>query len=161
VLKVLVEIGVQNRRGTCWAHCATYDITTVSTLVITMLESKTHTRVVTATSSGEHTTGELIAVEFGTRERSKRAMLTALKCLGCTLVCLFIPGAHFILVPLGLLLTPVVTFFVWRVRTKILSAKIACPKCGGTVQVLTMQERYPLYETCSSCHREIAITVAH
>jgi len=126
-----------------------------------MLESKTHTRVVTATSSEETTTGELLAVEFGSRERWKRAVVTALKCLGCTLVCLFIPGAHFILVPLGLLLTPVVAFIIWRVRTKILSAKVTCPKCGGTVQVLTMQERYPLYETCAACHREVSITVAH
>lgn len=123
-----------------------------------MRESKTHTRTIIATSAGEKSTGELVAIEFGSRERSKRAGVTALKCLGCTLVCLFIPGAHFVLVPLGLLLTPVITFFVWRVPTKIVSAKVTCPKCGGTVQVLTMQERYPLFETCATCHREVVVT---
>jgi hypothetical protein len=125
-----------------------------------MLESKTHTRTVSVKSAGETSTGDLVAVEFGSRERSKRAIVTALKCLGVTTVCLFIPGAHFILVPLGLLLTPVISFLAWRVKTKIVSAAIKCPKCGGTVQVLTMQERYPLYETCGSCHREVSITVA-
>lgn len=125
-----------------------------------MLESKTHERTVVATSAGENSSGELVVVEFGSRERSKRAILTALKSLGVTTVCLFIPGAHFILVPLGLLLTPLFAFLIWRVRTKIVSAKIGCPKCGSPVQVLTMQERYPLYETCGVCHREIAITAA-
>lgn len=83
----------------------------------------------------------------------------AAKCLALTILCVAIPGAHFILVPLGLLVvTPGMTVYAWRVRTKIVSAKIECPKCNAALNVLTTQEQYPFYENCPSCHRQVTLT---
>ena len=120
-----------------------------------------HTRKILATSNEATTHGTMEVVEFSEQGRVKRAWMMALKCLGVTVLCVFIPVAHFFLVPLGLLVvTPIMTIYTFRVKTKILSAKVDCPACHKPLNVLTNKERYPFYENCSSCHRQIALTQA-
>lgn len=120
-----------------------------------------HTRTIIATSNEATTRGTMEVLEFSEQGRVKRAWLMALKCLGATALCVLIPVAHFILVPLGLLVvTPIMTLYTFRVKTKIVCAKITCPACHSPLNVLTSQERYPIYENCSSCHRQIALTQA-
>ncbi len=125
-----------------------------------MTHSTIHTRSVLSTFSEASAPGTVEVIEFSQGDRVKRGVSTALKCLGVTLVCLFIPGAHFILVPLGLLLTPVIVLMVARIPTKILSSNVSCPKCCVPLAILSTKERYPLYENCSTCHREIMIVRA-
>ncbi|MEY4668983.1 MAG: hypothetical protein RL518_1682 [Pseudomonadota bacterium] len=118
-----------------------------------------HTRTILATSNQSTTNGTMEVLEFSEQGRVKRAWLTALKCLGATALCVLIPGAHFVLVPLGLLVvTPLMTVYTLRVKTKIVSASIDCPACHKPLNVLTSQERYPIYENCSSCHRQVTLT---
>lgn len=103
----------------------------------------------------------MTVLEFSEQARAKRAAIMAAKCLGITALCVFIPGAHFILVPLGLLIvTPLMTIYTFRVKTQIVSATIECPKCRVQLNVLTTQEQYPMYENCSSCHRQITVIQA-
>lgn len=119
-----------------------------------------HTRQILATSNETTTHGTMEVLEFSEQGRVKRAWMMGLKCLGATVLCVFIPVAHFILVPLGLLVvTPIMTFYTFRVKTKILSAKITCPACHNSLNVLTSQEQYPIYENCSSCHRQVTLTL--
>lgn len=123
-----------------------------------MHHTTSHTRTIIATNSGSTTHGTLEVLEFSEQGRMKRAMIMCAKCLGVTALCVAIPGAHFILVPLGLLVvTPLMTLYTFRVKTKIVSAKIECPKCHVPLNILTSQERYPMYENCSSCHRQITV----
>jgi hypothetical protein len=118
-----------------------------------------HSRKIVATSNETTTHGTMEVLEFSEQGRVKRAWMMALKCLGATVLCVFIPVAHFFLVPLGLLVvTPIMTIYTFRVKTKILSATIDCPACHKHLNVLTSQEQYPIYENCSSCHRQIALT---
>jgi len=120
-----------------------------------------HTRKIAATSSESATHGTMTVLEFSEQGRIKRALVMAAKCLGGTALCIFIPGAHFILVPLGLLVvTPLMAWYTFRVKTKIVSATIECPKCHAPLNVLTTQEIYPIYENCSSCHRQISLARA-
>lgn len=117
------------------------------------------TRTVIATSSGSTTCGAIEVLEFSRQARMKRALVMGAACLGATALCVAIPGAHFVLVPLGLLVvTPLMTLYTFRVKTKIVSARIECPKCHAQLNVLTSQERYPLYENCASCLRQVSIT---
>lgn len=123
-----------------------------------MTHSVIHTRKVIAKFAEDSTEGTLSVIEFGAEDRTKRGVLTTLKCLGVTLIALCIPGAHFVLVPLSLLLSPFIVIAVIRVKTKILSSQIQCPKCKATLQVLSSKENYPLYENCTGCHRAISIS---
>jgi hypothetical protein len=100
-------------------------------------------------------------LEFSEQGRMKRAASMALKCLLVTALCIAIPGAHFVLVPLGLLIvTPMMTVYTFRVRTRIVSATVECPACHKPLAVLTTQEKYPIYENCASCHRQVTLTQA-
>jgi hypothetical protein len=120
-----------------------------------------HTRKIVATSNETATHGTMEVQEFSEQGRVKRAWLMAFKCLGGTALCVLIPVAHFFLVPFGLLVvTPIMTIYTFRVKIKILSATIDCPACHNPLNVLTTQERYPIYENCGSCHRQIALTQA-
>jgi hypothetical protein len=124
-----------------------------------MQHTTQHTRTILATSNESTTHGPMEVLEFSEQGRVKRAWLMALKCLGITALCVLIPVAHFILVPLGLLVvTPIMTVYTFRVKTKILSATVTCPACQKPLNVLASQEQYPIYENCSSCHRQITLT---
>lgn len=124
-----------------------------------MRHTTSHTRKLEAKSSDSITHGTMTVLEFSEQARARRAAIMAAKCLGITALCIFIPGAHFILVPLGLLIvTPLMTIYTFRVETSIVSTTIDCPKCHVPLDVLTSQERYPMYENCSSCHRQITLT---
>jgi hypothetical protein len=123
-----------------------------------MHHTTSHVRTIVAMSSESSTHGTMEVLEFSEQGRMKRALTMGAKCLGITALCIFIPGAHFVLVPLGLLVvTPLMTLYTFRVKTKIVSAKIECPKCHAPLNVLTSQEQYPMYENCSSCHRQITV----
>ena len=120
-----------------------------------------NTRKILASSNEKTTHGTMEVLEFSEQGRVKRAWIMALKCLGATAICVFIPVAHFFLVPVGLLLvTPIMTVSTFRMKTKIISASITCPACNNPLTVLTSQERYPIYENCAGCHRQITITHA-
>ena len=84
-------------------------------------------------------------------------MKTAGICLAVTALCVCIPGAHFVLVPLGFLLTPVMVYRTAMLTTKIVGSSVSCPQCGHEIAILTSRERYPMYENCHSCRREIKI----
>lgn len=121
------------------------------------MTSEVLTHTIVARYSEETTRGTLESVHFGEEARLKRSLKTAGVCVLVALVCLCIPGAHFVLVPLTLLLSPFVIYRTHSQTTKILKAEIACPKCHKPLAVLSSQERYPLFENCGACHREIRI----
>ena len=126
-----------------------------------MHHTTSHTRNIVATTSESTTHGTMTVLECSEKGRMKRALIMAAKCLGITALCVCIPGAHFILVPLGLLVvTPLMSIYTFRVKTKIVSAQIECPKCHAPLNVLTSQEQYPMYENCSSCYRQITLRQA-
>jgi hypothetical protein len=101
--------------------------------------------------------GTLHVLEFDKRARARRSLKTTAVCLATTALCICIPGAHFVLVPLGLLLTPFLVYTTAMTMTKIVDSSVSCPHCGHAVSILTSRERYPIYENCSSCKHEIKI----
>lgn len=101
--------------------------------------------------------GVLHVLEFDRRSRVKRSFKTASVCLVTTALCVCIPGAHFVLVPMGLLLTPFLVYKTAMTMTKIVASSVSCPHCEQALPILTSRERYPIYENCPSCKREIKI----
>jgi len=121
------------------------------------------TQVVTksvAAVNGERSAAGTIKVAcFSKEARLKRAAKTGVICLAIALVCLGIPGAHFVLVPSMLLITPFMVLRAYRVKSLIAEVKATCAACGGTLTSLTSKENYPLYERCLSCQRENRISL--
>jgi hypothetical protein len=115
-------------------------------------------KAVTVRNGERSVAGSLNVACFSKEARVKRALKTGMICLGVTLVCLTIPGAHFVLVPLMLALTPFFILRTYKVTTAIVGAVTSCAACGGKLTTLSSKENYPLYETCLACQRENRIS---
>lgn len=118
------------------------------------------TKSVVAVSGERRSPGTIDVTSFSKEARFKRAAKTGGICLAIALVCVGIPGAHFILVPSMLLVTPFFVLRTYRVMSLIANVKANCAVCGGTLTSLSSKENYPLYETCLSCQRENRLTLA-
>lgn len=104
--------------------------------------------------------GNISVHEFTQSERRARGLKTTLVCL-CVLVAVAcIPGAHIILVPLMLLLSPWLIYRAWRVPSEITQIEARCALCQGELTRLVSRERYPIYERCLACQRENRIVLA-
>jgi hypothetical protein len=111
-------------------------------------------RQVTAICGESRAEGALRVCEFGRSERIKRAWKTGGVCAVLVVVCACIPGAHFVLVPLMVLLTPWLVHRTWKIESAIDSIDIQCAQCHGELTRVSSRERYPLFENCMSCRRE-------
>jgi hypothetical protein len=104
--------------------------------------------------------GNISVHEFSQRERRARGFKTTLVCL-CVLVAVAcIPGAHLVLVPLMLLLSPWLIYRTWRVPSEIAQIDARCARCQGELTRLVTREQYPFYERCLVCQRENRIVLA-
>lgn len=124
------------------------------------MDSQVLSKSVRAVYADKESSGTLQVKYFGRKERLRRAVRTGGICLGVALVCLCIPGAHFVLVPLAIVASPFIIVRSFRVLNSIAGSELRCAACGSALKILTSQERYPMYETCGSCHRENRINLA-
>ena len=120
------------------------------------------TRVQAFTLSGYHgrpTTGTATIVVFGRQQRVRRALAGLGKWWGVALLSVFIPVAHFGLVPAFL------AYGVWQFFQRLGTAELAaaargtCPDCG-TEQLLDLPPRWqaPQAVTCRHCSRGLRLT---
>jgi hypothetical protein len=117
-------------------------------------------RPVVARSGEKELTGILKIREYDQNERIKRAVVTGVAWIFGTALCVAIPIAHFFLVPLGAIATPFVILFVARHKGSIVGADLACPSCGQPIRLLSFREKYPIFENCPHCRREVSIRPA-
>jgi hypothetical protein len=126
--------------------------------------SDDHTRVqafVLTGFSGTPTRGTLTIRMFEKPERMRRALLALGKWWGVALLSVFIPVAHFLLVPSFFL------YGIWELVQRLGTAEVAlpargtCPDCG-TEQPLDLGARWrvPQEVTCRKCGRGLTLSAA-
>ena len=122
-----------------------------------------NTRVQPFSLSGYHgrpTRGTVTIREFNRQQRTRRALEGLGKWWGVALLSVFIPVAHFVLVP------SFVLYGMWQLFQRLGTAELAtdahgaCPDCG-TEQTLELAPRWraPQPVTCKQCHRGLRLTV--
>jgi len=124
------------------------------------MESSDKTKSIKVISAGSHSIGSISVHCYTPRERFRRAFRTTVVCLLLLVVAGCIPGAHFVLVPLLLLLSPFLVFRSWREKSVITSLQGRCAVCQGELTRTNTRENYPLFENCLACRRENRIEVA-
>jgi hypothetical protein len=118
------------------------------------MDSQVVTKEVQVVSGESKGTGTLTIRHFSSRERRLRSLKAAGICFVVLVACACIPGAHIILVPLWLLASPFIITRAWSVTCAISEMSVRCAKCEGELSNTNSKERYPIFETCKSCHRE-------
>lgn len=111
-----------------------------------------------AARSGESVGIQLQMMEWSEKERTHRAIRVGLIGGGLTLVSLFLPIAHFILVPLGIILTPFFARRAYAQKVVYPTQSIVCPKCGATVQWPLSFEVSDRELLCEKCRSVLKIT---
>lgn len=109
--------------------------------------------------NGRPTEGTVTIQEFSRDERVRRALGGLARWWGIALLAVFIPIAHFILVPSFLL------YGVWQFAQRLGTTSLAtaargiCPDCH-TEQVLELAPRWrvPQPVTCRNCHRGLRLS---
>ena len=113
------------------------------------------------TGYGDSTTaGEATVVHFDGSERMARAGKGLAMAWGAALASVFIPVAHFLLVP-GFFLAGLVVF-VKRMRRKVVvdTVRGACPDCNHDQSFDTANDwGLPMHLTCANCSR--LLTASH
>lgn len=106
------------------------------------------------------TRGAVTVISYDRQSRRGRALKALGTFWGCALGSVFIPVAHFLLVP-GFFIFGIVQFFQ-RLGTRELGvgAHGTCPDCGAE-QTLDLPPRWkaPQQVTCKTCQRGLTLTV--
>ena len=93
--------------------------------------------------------------------RIRRALVAGLACWGGAIIALFLPGLHFVLVPLLLIGGPALAFIRLAERVQVVGVRGHCPACdaaideriqGSLVTVMSLR--------CETCHRAIELHAA-
>ncbi len=106
------------------------------------------------------TRGTVTVQAFDRRQRIRRSCTALGRWWGVALACVFIPVAHFVLVPSFL------AYGLWQFAQRIRTAELArnargiCPDCG-TEQQFELAARWPAPQTvtCSRCQRGLRLSV--
>lgn len=102
-------------------------------------------------------TATLKILESSTAEAQKKAVRFLV--MGCiaAVVSLFIPIAHFFLVP-GFLVSAIIAYQYFRKsRVELMNCSIECPNCNQHIQLSRQPLELPLKVVCDSCRALVEI----
>lgn len=93
--------------------------------------------------------------------RLKNTATTFAKTGGFTAVSVFIPILHFILVPVGLLLTATMTYRTFRRNYFVENIDVHCPSCDVKAKQNVGGYELPLKTICLSCGHMVYLSNEH
>ena len=121
-----------------------------------MSSSSETVRVSVYTEGAGPSPGEVIVLQWDTRQR----LLRSFKIWGLlwlvSIPVLFIPVVHFVAL-LILLSAPVVAHFVFRQKSLVHGGKATCPKCGIVSNLARSKNEWPLWRVCDGCSKFLRI----
>ena len=103
--------------------------------------------------------GALSFTQFSSGDRMGKALTVLGMCWGAAGITLFIPIAHFVLVPGFLIAGPVLAMMKYKVDRANDSVDVQCPHCDKTVSIkLDPADKLPLYSYCPDCNTSLHLT---
>ncbi len=102
--------------------------------------------------------GQLHSKVYGPGERASRALVALGGCWALAGVTLFIPIAHFFLVPLFAIAGPVVAFNRYRAEVAAERVTGTCPECGQSITIeLEPSDKLPKWSHCPECGKSVQL----
>lgn len=90
-------------------------------------------------------------------QRFKKAGTTFLKTISVTILMSFIPVLHFVLVPVGALITLYSTWAAWKMSFVYDNFDLHCPTCDQKFTMAVSGSQLPLRSFCSHCRNMIYV----
>ena len=110
-------------------------------------------------NDGKTTDGKLYTTLYDSGDRIQRALLRLALLWALAGLSLFIPLAHFVLVPGFLIAGPVAAVMVYRSTQARDRAEGRCPVCGEEISIkLEAKDEIPKWTYCPACNAALQIT---
>jgi len=90
-------------------------------------------------------------------QRFKGTAKTFAKLGGFTLVSVFIPVLHFVLVPVGAILTLTMTYSSFKKAYQLTDFEVHCPQCDSKFKTNVAGSDLPLRTFCSNCRNMVIL----
>ena len=129
-------------------------------LDIEALRSKGKSQPITFIGHDHNTTGEAIVEELGEGARLWRSVRTGLLWLFITAFAVCIPILHFVLVPISLVVTCIVTVTAFGTKRVVLGGVGKCPYCDKDFHIFKRPYKFPILDVCEYCGRQVQIELA-
>ena len=110
--------------------------------------------------SNMNTNSEVAIIHLTKWERIVQALKILLLCWGIALLCVLIPGLHFILVPGGIILGIILFFKKIKLQEVLIQGPLICPECNLEFQAESTAFNWPKHEVCLHCGVEILLRKA-
>ena len=108
--------------------------------------------------NGNSKPGRLFYTQFSAGQRTTRAATALLACLVGAGVTLFIPIAHFFLVPAFLIAGPILFFLRYKQADAKDRIDGDCPRCAETISIkLESTDKLPKWTYCPKCDGAIEL----
>lgn len=104
--------------------------------------------------------GKVRVKKFSERERWQRALKALGICWGAAIFSVFLPIAHFILVPGFLIAGIVLPFHFYSAKSIVSGGEGNCPKCEAPFIIQKSSDTWPLSDTCGECYLSVKIEKA-
>ncbi len=101
---------------------------------------------------GNAAEGQLFLTGYTAADRTRRAVIALVACLLGAGVAVFIPIAHFFLVPALLIAGPVLFYTRYRQAEALERVEGVCPRCGQSVTIaMESNDKLPKWTYCPAC----------
>lgn len=112
------------------------------------------------TSSSAKVTQGMITVQHRTfSQKVSKAVMFGIGGTIISAVLVAIPLLHFILVPIGLLVTGSLVIKALNQNSFIGGGTVQCPYCSEPIMMVKRAFSFPYYETCGSCSQQSKVTL--
>ncbi len=102
--------------------------------------------------------GTLHSICYSPSERSRRAGKLLAICWGVALITLFIPFAHFFLVPIFLIAGPIAAYSRYNLTKATERATGICPVCQQEITIsLDPTDKIPKHTYCPACNKPLQL----
>ncbi len=101
--------------------------------------------------------GAVYFKEWSAQEKTKRALRIWGILWAICILTIFIPIAHFVLVPAFFVAGPIAALVVFNREDAILGGAAQCPDCKKIFDISKNKVEWPLKDVCSHCYHHIVI----
>ena len=88
-------------------------------------------------------------------QRTMRALKSLGIFWGLAVISVFLPVAHFVLVPMFLILGPIMAHGTYKQDASIVAKDLVCPECKAPLKVSSQKMKWPLLLVCDNCKTRV------
>lgn len=112
-------------------------------------------KVILKTVAGNTHADTIELIHWTPSQRTMRAMKSLGIFWGLAVFSVFLPVAHFVLVPMFLILGPIFAVSTYKQDASIVAKALVCPECKEPLKVSSQKMKWPLLLVCDSCKTRV------